>query len=85
MLPTSLSDFREVWAVDAEYKADDGERPDVHCLVAKELKSGRLIHCWADELRLLDAPPYAIGPDALFVAYYAATEFNCHLALVSRI
>ena len=81
MLPTSLGDFREVWAVDTEYKADGGERPDVHCLVAKELKSGRLIRCWADELRLLDAPPYAIGPDALFVAYYAAAEFNCHLAL----
>ena len=26
-------------------------------------------------------PPYPIGPDALFVAYFASAELGCHLAL----
>ena len=33
--------FREVWAVDFEFAAPDGERPKPICLVARELKMGR--------------------------------------------
>lgn len=51
------------------------------CLVALELKSGRFIRIWEDELRALSAPPYDIGNNSLFVAYYASAEIGCHLAL----
>jgi DNA polymerase I len=49
------------------------------CLVAWELQSGHKLQLWRDEFGA--APPYPIGPDALFVAYYASAEIGCHLAL----
>src|SRR5262249_34058436 len=33
-----------------------------------------------DELAAMRAPPYPVGPDALFVAYYGSAELSCHLA-----
>jgi len=36
---------------------------------------------WADELRRLATPPYEVGPDSLFVAFYSSAELGCHLAL----
>ena len=74
-----LGPFREVWAADFEFVAHPGERPDVVCLVARELKSGRVIRLWRDQLG--PVPPYATGPDTLFVAYYASAELGCHRAL----
>ena len=74
-----LGPFREVWAADFEFVAPPGERPDVVCLVARELKSGRVIQLWRDQLG--PVPPYATGPDTLLVAYYASAELGCHRAL----
>ena len=71
--------YREIWLVDFEFVALPGERPDPVCLCALELRSGRLVRCWRDELGR--APPYSTGPDALFVAYFASAELGCHLAL----
>lgn len=71
--------FQEIWAVDFEFGALDGERPKPICLVAWELRSGRKLRLWLDEFG--DAPPYAIGPEALFVAFFASAEIGCHLAL----
>ena len=71
--------FREVWAVDFEFSAPDGERPKPICLVARELKTGRTVRQWEDEFGPL--PPYSTDPDSLFVAFYASAEFGCHLAL----
>lgn len=81
MMTVCTLPFREVWAVDFEYQQDDGEKPIIHCLVALELKTGRLLRIWEDELRTLSCPPYDIGPDSLFVAYTAPAEFSCHLVL----
>jgi hypothetical protein len=36
---------------------------------------------WADDLGSRREPPYPIGPDVLFVAYFASAELGCHLAL----
>ena len=71
--------YREVWAVDFEFIAPPGERPDPVCLVARELKSGKTIRLWRDQFG--PVPPYSIDPDCLFVAYYASAELGCHLAL----
>jgi DNA polymerase I len=73
------ADFREIWAVDFEFLADPGERQLPICLVARELRSGRLIRQWRTEFDR--RPPYPTGPDCLFVAYYASAELGCHLAL----
>ena len=71
--------YRDIWAVDFEFRANDGERPDPICLVAWELRSGRKLRLWRDEFG--DTPPYAIDPNSLFVAYYASAEIGCHLVL----
>ncbi len=73
--------YREIWAVDFEFQAPDGERPEPVCMVARELRSGRLLRFWRDELLALSRPPFGIGADALFVAYYASAELGCFLAL----
>jgi hypothetical protein len=75
-----LDAFREIVLVDFEFnKTDQGERPDPVCMVAHELRSGRRHRLWRGEFGPM--PPYPIGADALFVAYYASAEIGCHLAL----
>src|SRR5579859_3312690 len=81
MLPSQLAHFKEVWVVDFEFRAPPGERPEPVCLVAHELHSGRTIRYWHDQLNGMTIPPYHLGPDTLFVAYYASAELSCHLAL----
>jgi len=73
--------FRSVWLVDFEFSAPPGERPKVICLVAWELSSGYKLRLWKDELASMKQPPYAVGVDTLFVAYYASAEMGCHLSL----
>ena len=74
--------FSEVWAVDFEFRPEDGRegnRPDPVCLVAYELKGGRRLRLWRDEFGPF--PPYSVGPNSIFLAYYASAEIGCHLAL----
>jgi hypothetical protein len=74
-----MNRFVEIWLADFEYIADPGERPLPVCLVARELRSGRLVRQWLDEFGR--QPPYSVGPDSLFVAFFASAELGCHLAL----
>ena len=75
----TLDDFEELWCVDCEFRAPAGERPDPVCLVARELRTGRLVRRWRCEFSTL--PPYRTDGQALFIAYYASAELGCHLAL----
>ncbi|MFO0897586.1 MAG: DNA polymerase [Pirellulales bacterium] len=75
-----LAAFREIWLADFEFHAPPGERPLPLCLVAREFRSGRLIRHWFDG-QDFPAAPFAVGRDALFVAYYASAELGCFLAL----
>lgn len=72
--------FRSIWAADFEFRALDGEPPEVVCLVARNLVTGQEIRLWGEELAR-PLPPYDIGPDSLFIAYYASAEMGCHLSL----
>jgi DNA polymerase I len=74
-----LEAFREVVVVDTEFITTPGDRPVPVCLVAHELRSGRPFRIWLDQLG--SAPPYAMGPDVLFVAYYASAELGCYRVL----
>jgi DNA polymerase-1 len=71
--------FEEIWLHDFEFVARPGERPDVVCLAAHELRSGRTIALWRDELGKL--PPYRTDDKVLFVNFVANAEMACHLAL----
>jgi DNA polymerase I len=72
--------FRQIWAVDFEFHAPAGERPQVICVAARELHSGRFVRQW-----LWDGappePPFSLSGDSLFIAYHASAELSCHLAL----
>jgi DNA polymerase family A len=78
-LPLVLDRFAEIWAVDFEFYCPSGRNPTPHCLAAREIRSHRCIRLWSDAFN--SAPPFAIGPDSLFLAYAAAAEMRCHLVL----
>ena len=73
--------FKNIFAVDFEYRAPPGERPWPVCMVVKELLSGREQRYWRDELLAMHAAPFDVGPDSLVVAYSAGAELGCFLAL----
>lgn len=73
--------FKEIWFFDFEFSTPPGERQDPVCLVAWELFSGLRLRIWRDTLIQMKVPPYSIGRDSLFVAYYASAELGCHLSL----
>jgi hypothetical protein len=75
----ALHPFHEIVCLDFEFRADPGERPVPLCLVMRELRSGRLLRRWLTDDP--GEPPYSLGPDSLFIAYYASAEVGCHLAL----
>jgi DNA polymerase family A len=56
-----------------------GERPRPVCMVAKELRSGKTWRVFRGEFGA--APPFPIGADSLFVAFYASAELGCFRAL----
>ena len=72
--------FKEVWFVDFEFRAPDGHIPEPRCMVAKELKSKTLKRLWLHGRRI-DEPPFDLGEDTLYVAYYGSAEVGCHLSL----
>ena len=71
--------FEEIWFVDFEFISRPGEHPDVLCLCAYEIRTGRRIQLWEDQLG--PAPPYRTDDRALFVCFAATAECACHLAL----
>jgi hypothetical protein len=73
--------FRQVWLVDFEFSAPPGNKPVPICIVAIELSSGKRMKVWSDEIKRMTKPPYGIGHDSLFIAFYASAEMGCHLAL----
>jgi DNA polymerase-1 len=78
MIPSTLEEFSEIWCVDFEFMAPEGDVPIPVCMVAHEIRSARRVRLWQDEL---SEPPYRLGLKSLFIAYYASAELNCHLAL----
>ena len=78
--------FNEIWAVDTEYYPGpgysnggrDGDSITPLALVAIELRSGRVIRRWQDELGPF--PPYRLDTQALIVAFMATAELGFHLA-----
>jgi hypothetical protein len=73
--------YLEIWCADFEFRAGPGERPWPVCMVAEEVKSGRQLRLWREELLALRRAPFDVGPDSLFVAYFASAELGCFLEL----
>ena len=81
MRGAALGRFAEVWLIDFEFTAPDGETPRPVCLVAHEVRSNRRLRVWEDELRAMKQPPFSVGPESLVAAYYASAEIGCFLTL----
>ena len=69
--------FKQVWLVDFEFRDSGDSNPQVHCLVAREFRTGRTLRMFNPS----GDPPFDLGPDSLYVSYYAIAEMRCHLAL----
>jgi DNA polymerase-1 len=77
----------QIWCLDFEFypgpglsnggRAGDAITP--LCLVATELRSGRTVERWQDELGPF--PPYRLDSNALVLGYMISAEFGAHIAL----
>lgn len=55
----------------------EGNPVEVICMVALDLSSGQYIRHWANELYTMKSPPFDIGDNTIFVAYFASAELSC--------
>ena len=83
MRPRVENCFRTVTVVDFEYEIDDGDLPNVLCMVAyvldENLRHVDTIRRWRGEFG--STPPFDIGPDTLVVGYSLWAEMTCFLVL----
>ena len=83
-MPHLGGEFREIWATDTEFKPEgriDGGKTYPLCLVGRELRSGRIVRVWRDELLRMTRAPFDTGPDSAMVAYFASAEIGCFISL----
>jgi len=73
--------FKNIYAVDFEYRADPGERPWPLCMVVKDLLTDAEHRYWRDALLNMRAAPFDVSHDSLVVAYSASAEIGCFLEL----
>jgi DNA polymerase-1 len=77
--------YTRVWVIDLEFTQPDGGLPTPICLVASELTSGRTLRLGPADLAGRPEPPFPTGVGVLVVAFYAAAEMACYLALGWRL
>jgi DNA polymerase I len=77
----NFKSFREIVVADFEYQVEPGGNPNPVCMVARELRSGRVHRLWRDELRRASCPPHPTNQDTLYVAFYAPAELGCFVEL----
>lgn len=80
ILLSILAAFLEIWLVDFEFHQPAGGCPIPICMVAHEVRSGRTIRLWQDDLRRAQSP-FPVDERILVVAYFSSAELNCFLAL----
>jgi DNA polymerase I len=73
--------FRCVNCPGFEYRGGRGNRPEVVCMVVRELRSDETRRYWQDELHKMSRAPFETGPDAVMVTYAAQAEASCFLAM----
>jgi DNA polymerase-1 len=79
--------FPEVWCVDSEFYpgpglANGGREGDAStplCVVAREMRSGRVVRQWQDAFGPF--PPYRLDSGALIIGYLISAELGTHIAL----
>ncbi|KKG31043.1 hypothetical protein DU38_05225 [Methanosarcina mazei] len=80
MLP--FLSFDHIYVVDFEFISKPGERQQPVCVVSHELLTGETKRLWLAEVDPLTLdPPYSLGKNDLFIAYFSSAEWHCHLSL----
>ena len=66
MAALASAPYAQLWAIDCEFTRDDHNPGPVVpiCLCAVEVRTGRTIRLWQDEMAGMIAPPFPIGPDS---------------------
>ena len=72
--------FDQPWCVDFEFREIGGNLPEVHCLVVREIFSGRLIRSWLSKCQSVPCP-IPLGRSSVYIAYFSTVELKCHLSL----
>jgi len=73
--------FDKIYAIDFEFFGQDGENPNVVCMVMQDLRSGCIERYWRDELIAMLVPPFDTGETTLLVSYFAPAELQCMITL----
>lgn len=79
--------FEEIWCVDTEFYPGrglnnggrDGDPSTPLCVVAREMRTNRVVRQWADQFSPL--PPYRIDDGVLVLGYTISAELGTHIAL----
>jgi DNA polymerase-1 len=77
----STCPFKQIYAVDFEFYGDDGENPQVVCMVAQDLRTGDISRYWRDQLLEMKTPPFITGGNTLILTFFASAEIQSMLAL----
>ena len=73
--------FKQIYAGDFEFYGDDGENPQVVCMVVQDLRTGDISRYWRDELLEMKTPPFITGGNTLLLTFFASAEIQSMLAL----
>jgi DNA polymerase-1 len=73
--------FHTIWVIDFEFGQNNNLLPEIRCLVAHELRSGRRTAFWEDALLEMPEAPIDLDENALVVVYYGLAELNCFAQL----
>ena len=76
--------LRDCITIDFEFRpleGREGNLPEVICMVAHEIGTGKCHRVFQEELYQLKAPPFPIDKTAVIVAYFASAEMSCFKAL----
>ncbi len=71
-------------ALDFEFRplgGQEGNPPEVICMVAHEIGTGKYHRIFQEELYQLKAPPFSIDKTSVIVAYFASAEMSCFRTL----
>ena len=78
---SSFERFRTIWVIDFEFGQNNNLLPEIRCMAAHELRSGKCVALWEDTLLKLPKAPFDVGEDALVVVFYGLAEINCFAQL----
>jgi len=81
-----LQDFSllDCTTLDFEFRplgGQEGNTPEVICMVAYEIGTGKYHRLFQGDLYKLKAPPFPVGDTTVVVAYFASAEMACFKAL----